>query len=197
MRQNLEKEWRITALPLYDRPRGKALKFEADAMLRKIGVERKPKDLVIISSTSWTKDEDFGILLNALKDYETQTNDSFPFLHVLITGKGPEKEHYLKLIEEMEREGRSTKFKVRTLWLEADDYPKLLASCDLGVCLHYSSSGLDLPMKVVDMFGAGLPVLAINYPTYIMVYSALENLSRTESMDTSSKAARNCSRDWL
>ncbi|KAK9269515.1 hypothetical protein L1049_001290 [Liquidambar formosana] len=137
---------------------------------------------LVVSSTSWTPDEDFGILLEAAVMYDRRvaailneddsTKDdvrwkeicdgkqySYPRLLFVITGKGPEKEKY----EERIRRLNLRRVAFRTMWLSAEDYPLLLGSADLGVCLHTSSSGLDLPMKVVDMFGCGLPVCAVSY----------------------------------
>lgn len=123
---------------------------------------RPNRPALLISSTSWTPDEDFGILLSALDAYEKRAVEepaNYPRLVCVITGKGPQKEHYKALI----RQRPWQKVSVVTPWLENADYPRLLAAGDLGVCLHYSSSGLDLPMKVVDMFGCGLPVCAMGF----------------------------------
>ncbi|TRY60259.1 hypothetical protein DNTS_005921 [Danionella cerebrum] len=116
---------------------------------------------LVVSSTSWTEDEDFSILLQALEEYEKffEAESRLPSLVCVITGKGPQKEFYKKLIDSKEFQH----VKICTPWLEAEDYPVLLGSADLGVCLHKSSSGLDLPMKVVDMFGCCLPVCAIHF----------------------------------
>ncbi|XP_032303619.1 chitobiosyldiphosphodolichol beta-mannosyltransferase isoform X2 [Coturnix japonica] len=116
---------------------------------------------LLISSTSWTEDEDFSVLLKALEDYEQYINEGvkLPALVCVITGKGPLKEYYNGLIQKL----HFKHIQICTPWLEAEDYPVLLGSADLGVCLHKSSSGLDLPMKVVDMFGCCLPVCAIYF----------------------------------
>ncbi|XP_065881490.1 UDP-glycosyltransferase TURAN-like isoform X1 [Euphorbia lathyris] len=147
---------------------------------------------LVVSSTSWTPDEDFGILLEAAVMYDRRVaailneNDSaldeviwkeisdrkeylYPRLLFVITGKGPEKEKY----EEKIRRLHLKRVAFRTMWLSAEDYPLLLGSADLGVCLHTSSSGLDLPMKVVDMFGCGLPVCAV-------AYSCIEELVKVD-----------------
>jgi len=116
---------------------------------------------VLISSTSWTADEDFSILLQALTEYSTSAVGSvdMPNLLVIITGKGPQKPHYLAQIDTLTKQGKLKRVTIKTAWLSNQDYGHLLRSATLGICLHTSSSGVDLPMKVVDMFGAGLPVI--------------------------------------
>lgn len=122
-------------------------------------LEGRPK--LVVSSTSWTEDEDFSILLKALELYSAKFKSAkLPNILCAITGKGPLKEYYKKKIKELELDG----IEILLPWLEFDDYCSLLACADLGVSLHRSSSGCDLPMKVVDMLGSGIPVAAYRYP---------------------------------
>jgi beta-1,4-mannosyltransferase len=124
-------------------------------------VMKNDRPFLLVSSTSWTVDEDFSILLDALEEYNTAADAAniLPNVLCVITGKGPLLKYYEKIIQAKDL----SHVNICTLWLSAEDYPVLLGSADLGVCLHKSSSGLDLPMKVVDMFGCGLPVCAVNF----------------------------------
>jgi len=122
---------------------------------------RKGRPAFVTSSTSWTQDEDFGILLDALVllDQRLSEQDSALQILVAVTGKGPMKAMYEEKISKL----TFTHVAIQTLWLEPADYPKLLACADVGVSLHTSTSGLDLPMKVLDLFGCQVPVLALNF----------------------------------
>ncbi len=135
---------------------------ESGDMQRLIGDVKIGKSKLLVSSTSWTPDEDFSILLNALMNYSDLAMTSHPELpeiFVIVTGKGPQKADFLSKVESLKAVEKLEMVTIETGFLSTDDYAKLLASADLGVSLHMSSSGVDLPMKVVDMFGAGLPVV--------------------------------------
>ena len=134
--------------------------------------------------------DSFGFILEY--EVQREVNATlYPQLMCVITGKGPLKNHYLEIIKSkkwqhviictpwLEAEdypkliGESRyifvwimQFICSSLWImiRTNWMSELFTACaDLGVCLHTSSSGLDLPMKVVDMFGCGLPVCAIDY----------------------------------
>ena len=103
---------------------------------------------------------DYVKLLNYDKETSKQNQQAqYPDIVVIVTGKGPLRNMYEQRIKQLSLK----RIHIRTLWLAASDYPLLVGAADLGVCLHFSTSGLDLPMKVVDMFGAGTPVAAIKY----------------------------------
>jgi beta-1,4-mannosyltransferase len=119
---------------------------------------------LLLSATSWTADEDFTLLFDALALWDTALQKRWasraePFAVVLLTGRGLLRESYERRIGQLGLH----MIAIHTLWVSAEDYPLLLGSADLGLCLHRSSSGFDLPMKVADMFGSGLPVCAVDY----------------------------------
>ncbi|KAJ5733790.1 hypothetical protein N7493_002576 [Penicillium malachiteum] len=171
MRSVLQRDFQLQApiLPLHDRPAshfspipdpcGAHRIFETAARSKRYEFEGNTQ--VLVSSTSWTPDEDFSVLIEALLQYSklASSNPNLPEILAIITGKGPQKEMYLQKIASLHSAGKLKKVTIRTAWLSMSDYAKLLASASLGVSLHTSSSGVDLPMKVVDMFGAGLPVV--------------------------------------
>ncbi|UZJ55899.1 hypothetical protein CBS101457_005219 [Exobasidium rhododendri] len=191
------------------------------------GLLRQDRPALVVSSTSWTADEDFDMLVQAASIYEkrarelnqqSQADTATPTLNrsatplldspmnfsheeeekrfplrweggsgrdkskrvsvtsvlpeakhlpkmvLIVTGKGELRDHYVREIARLEKEEAWQYVRIRTAWLKSEEYPILLGSADLGVSLHSSSSGMDLPMKVVDMLGCGTPVCALGFP---------------------------------
>ena len=192
-KRDLKKEFNVEAICLPDRPVKGLFKFlnqeEANNLYKNYPNElyslidshlpenKDNKPIVMISSTSWTPDEDFSMLLDAFikteelikesiedksnKNIYNITQDKIKKILFLITGRGPMRDKFMQKVSQANLKF----FEVKSIWLESDDYPKLLSLVDLGISLHYSSSGIDLPMKVVDMFSGCLPVASIYYET--------------------------------
>ncbi|KAL5649693.1 hypothetical protein ACJX0J_040502, partial [Zea mays] len=99
----------------------------------------------LVSSTSWTPDEDFSILLEAVLMYDRRvaaalgedvsTDEEqlwidikngkqfvYPRLLFIITGKGPDRKKYEDQIKRL----KLRRVALRTMWLASEDYPLLL-----------------------------------------------------------------------
>ena len=181
MKSDLASNWHIQANVLHDRPQeffkrasstesadlfarhtwGKT-KTGENAFFRDNGALRADRPALLVSSTSWTADEDFSVLLDAVAMCDARAvkdGKAFPFVRFVVTGKGDLLDFYKAKIAALPL----VHFTFYTEYLSFQDYATLLGSADLGVSLHFSSSKLDLPMKVVDMFGSELPVAAYDY----------------------------------
>jgi beta-1,4-mannosyltransferase len=122
-------------------------------------LERMVSEPWLCSATSWTSDEPMELLFEAVGILEREYGWSG---HLFITGRGPLRSQYVETI--WPKLGLR-QWQLHALWLPSRaEYAQLLACADVGVSMHISSSGMDLPMKVFDMWACGLPVAAFSYP---------------------------------
>ncbi|KAK4529613.1 hypothetical protein CCYA_CCYA02G0470 [Cyanidiococcus yangmingshanensis] len=122
-------------------------------------LERMVTEPWLCSSTSWTPDEPMELLFQAMAVLEREHGWSG---HLFITGRGPLQSHYVETI--WPKLGLH-RWHLHALWLPSRaDYAELLSIANVGISMHMSSSGMDLPMKVFDMWGCGIPVVAYSYP---------------------------------
>lgn len=173
-------------IPLHDRPASQFTVLDGDqrkaiitkykhSIFEDYNPEKNNNEKIIVSSTSYTPDENLTKLFEALKLYVVHDASDKPKLRVIITGKGPMYDQTQAEIGQLRQDKQFNEYiTIYTVWLPSEDYPKILGVADLGVSLHESSSGWDLPMKIVDMFGCGIPCIALGFP-------ALSELVKHES----------------
>ena len=168
----LRREWGINAAVLHDRPPtifAKPALGVANELWQRLahdlnlGSHRLP---IVVCPTSWTPDEDFDLLLEALERAERMLRGprkvadvTSPELAVLLTGRGQLREDFEHRLARRDLHCVAA----RTVWLEPSDYPILIGMADVGLCLHQSASGFDLPMKLADFRGAGVPACTFDY----------------------------------
>jgi beta-1,4-mannosyltransferase len=158
---------------LYDRPASAFTAIDrADrerfrqALFARLGIRASTVGF-IVCPTSWTEDEDFDVVIEAVMRLEERIRGweagssprRFPELVILVTGDGARRAEFERRFAGLP----ARRIQLRARFLEPEDYPRVVGSADLGLCLHRSSSGLDIPMKIADLFGAGVPVCALDY----------------------------------
>ena len=160
MRAELARAWAVDARVLADGSRADVVQIRRDAARRRLAelVEVPADAVVVVTATSWTLDEAHELLVEAL-DLCGARGGAGARVVAIMTGRGAGRAAFARRLEQRPAGAP----RVELLWAAEDDYRAILRGADLGISLHRSASGVDFPMKIVDMQAAGLPVLALDY----------------------------------
>jgi beta-1,4-mannosyltransferase len=123
-------------------------------------LELNKDDAWIVTSTSWTPDEKIEMLLDAADLLAPVLKRPSVGLSIIITGKGPGRRSFECEVKTRQFANISFMFH---FFEKCEDDASFGGCCDAGVSLYVSSSGVELPMKGLDMLGAGLPLLSVTY----------------------------------
>jgi beta-1,4-mannosyltransferase len=193
MRADLRQRFGIDAAVLRDRPRARQAPLNAEqriAVVRRVLNARREAaasedSLVLVSPTSFSADEDMDMLLDAF----TLLGRGSPARPILLfaTGYGPLRSRF----EARANKIANDNLRIVTGWLPEPLYRDLLRAADLGVSMHRSASGVDLPMKVVDMVEAGLPAAVFDYGPCLteLVPPELKPLMFTDAQELADRLA--------
>jgi beta-1,4-mannosyltransferase len=121
-------------------------------------IEKSSSNLLFIVSSSWSADDNFPLLINAMALYQRVQTQNVNLIFV-FTGTGPLKSHYASILKSLQFKN----IKIILQWFKTEDYPKIVACADYGISLHDSTSGCDLPIKILDYFGCEVPAIAYYY----------------------------------
>ena len=157
----------VNPIVLYDKPRElppllpiSERSAAARDVLTRTGLTLPCGAALAVCPTSWSSDEDMDFLLQGLERWDSQATQRPSLrLMVLITGRGPLREEFEKRISRVEWR----RVIPHTAFLDPADYRELLRAAHIGFSLHRSSSGVDLPMKIMDLFGARTPASVLDY----------------------------------
>lgn len=163
LREFLERRWSIAAAVAPDlaperlcpRPAGNG-PHGGDAT--------RGRPAVVVGPSGWSADDDFDLLLAALRDWDARLSGRVvrgpvPHARVVLTGRGERRQE----VEAKLRAVAWGRIEVETAWFSPEEYHAALAGADLGLSVHASAGGLDVPMKLCELLACGVPVLCLDY----------------------------------
>ena len=172
MARELHKNWNLSdqnrARVLHDCPpeffRKASAKERTELLNREplLSFQIPSNAIICVTATSFTSDEKLDMLLDAIVALDLTLESKSKSCHMafVVTGKGDGRAAFEIAAKRLNLKHCSLYV---TYFEQFSDYALMLGSANVGLSFHASSSGFDLPMKIVDMFGCGLLVCSIRY----------------------------------